>query len=72
MKPSEEQKQLIELISNEIEGWQNTNDITSMSHWTLIEEFCNYEVDALLDDFQRKRLNNGLDEIMGVIKSMTK
>lgn len=70
MKPSEEQKQLISLISNEIAGWENTNDINSPSHWTLIEEFCNYEVDALLYDTQRKRLNNALDEIMGVIKSM--
>lgn len=65
MKPSENQKQLIRQIANEILGWHNTNDIDSSSHWNLIAEFCE-SLD--LPERQESILNNCLDEIMTIIK----
>ena len=65
MKPNEQQKELISKISNEISGWQNTNDIDSSSHWNLIEEFCRT---CDLSEHQESILNNCLDEIMTIIK----
>lgn len=65
MKPSEKQKELISKISKEINGWINTNDITSSSHWNLITEFCE-SLD--LPERQESILNNCLDEIMTIIK----
>lgn len=67
MKPSEQQKDLITKISNEIAGWANTNDIDSSSHWNLIEEFCE---SLELQEYQQNKLNDALDEIMSFIKEI--
>lgn len=67
MKPSEKQKQLIRQIASEISGWESTNDIDSPSHWNLIEEFCE---SLELTEKKELALNQSLDEIMSLIKSV--
>jgi hypothetical protein len=67
MKPTQEQKDLITAISNEISGWASTNDIDSSSHWNLIEEFC---MSLELQEYQQKQLNNALDGVMSFIKEI--
>lgn len=66
MKPTQEQKDLINAISREISGWQTTNDIDSSSNWTLIEEFCE---SLELSEKKELALNQALDEILSIIKS---
>ena len=67
MKPSQKQKDLIIAISNEIAGWENTNDIDSPSHWNLIEEFCeSLELDIPIESV----LKNAIDDIMTIIKTI--
>ena len=39
MKPSQDQKDFVEELLKSISGFSSTNDITSPSHITLIEEF---------------------------------
>lgn len=65
MKPSQEQKDLINAISSEISGWQSTNDIDSSSHWNLISEFCE---SLELSEEETQDLNFSLDNIMTLIK----
>jgi len=67
MKPTQEQKDLINAISKEISGWVVTNDIDSPSHWNLIEEFCE---SLELQEYQQNKLNDALDEIMSFIKEI--
>lgn len=67
MKPTQEQKDLIIAISNEIAGWASTNDIDSSSHWNLIKEFCG---GLELQRYQEENLNNALDELMSFVKEI--
>lgn len=67
MKPTQEQKDLITAISNEISGWVSTNDIDSPSHWNLIKDFCE---SLELQEYQQNNLNNAMNGLMSFIKEI--
>ena len=71
MKANEKQKLLIDNIVSLTNYWKDTNDISSPSHTTLIEEECNASADDLNIDYDDERilkLNDALLDLLNVIR----
>lgn len=71
MKANEKQKLLIDNIVSLTSYWKDTNDISSPSHATLIEEECNSCADELNLDYDDERilkLNNALLDLLNAIR----
>lgn len=69
MKPNTKQLSLIQDIAAEIASWSKTNDISSPSHWNLIEEFVKYQLDVELNEEDTRHLADALSGIMEVIRN---
>lgn len=50
MKPTEEQKETIDVIISIIKTWKSTNDINSPTHVCDIEEFTYADLADIVDD----------------------
>lgn len=68
MKPTTKQKEIYELIIKQIKSWENTNDISSPSHYTYIMEEIQKEEN--LDKDQEIILYNKLADLFYFIKNM--
>ena len=71
MKANETQKKVIDGITSLMGYWKSTNDITSPSHMTLIEEECNLladELDIEYDDERLTEIEGKLADIWSIIK----
>jgi hypothetical protein len=47
MKPSKKQIEFCETLKNILQGWIDSNDINSPSHFTIIEEFIETNLESL-------------------------
>ena len=68
MKPTTKQKEICELIIKQIKSWENTNDISSPSHYTYIME--EIQKEETLDKDQEIILYNKLADLFYFIKNM--
>lgn len=60
MKPTARQREMCELIIRQAKSWHDTNDISSPSHYTYIEE----ELQALdLDENQQELFYKKLSDL---------
>lgn len=60
MKPSKKQKAFINAVIQQIESYQSTNDLSSPSHYTLIDE----TAEAIIEDYNlTEREQKELSEI---------
>lgn len=56
MKPTGKHKKIIDNILTTISYWQSSNDISSPSHLTLIEEGCNLLADEINMDYEDENI----------------
>lgn len=69
MKATSRQKVLGTSIAAEIAAHMNTNDINSPSHWTLIEEYVNNNLENFsLADADKEKLIDAISEILTIIR----
>jgi len=66
MKPTINQKDLIEIVSSIIDGWRNTNDISSPTIQSDIKEELS-KIDYLTTQ-DKKKLTNEIQSILNTIK----
>jgi hypothetical protein len=65
MKPNERQVKLVLDIAATILHWQNTNDISSPSHWNLIDE----DVDLMgLNEKDSEQLSEHIGSILSIVR----
>lgn len=67
MKPTEKQKHLIKTIENIIQLWNETNDLYSPSHKTLIEESIECELEDYTDN-DKQMLENILENLLFYVR----
>ena len=70
MKPTEIQIKAIDSIISIIETWKDTNDISSPTHYTDIEEFLYADLDEIIPYRQRECLENELSKVFDRIKRL--
>jgi hypothetical protein len=71
MKPTERQIKAIESVESLCAIWKSSNDISSPSHYTLIdEEMQALEWDLNLQEDSTNELNNYLNAVLLEIKSL--
>lgn len=69
MKPSKIQKCLCDTIRSHVNFWKYTNDITSPTHTSDIEEDClSLEEEDIIDDKKRVTLEHLLKELYWFIR----
>lgn len=66
MKPTDKQKKVITNILSTIKYWSNTNDITSPSHLTLIEE----DMNSLADELDMEYDDNNIEELVSKLSDL--
>lgn len=72
MKPTELQKEVIDLCISELNFWKNTNDITSPTHSCDIDEEINKLVcEDKITEIQAARISGGLHSLWHTIRCMT-
>jgi len=67
MKPSEIQKYLCDIIRSQVNYWKYTNDITSPTHTSDIEEDC-LELEDIISDEKIVALEHLLKELYWFIR----
>jgi hypothetical protein len=65
MKPNKNQLIVINTIKSSIEDWNNTNDISSPSHWNLIDESIN-----TLEDVVDVEIAEAINEKLGTLLTL--
>lgn len=71
MKPSELQKEIIELVISQAKFWMNTNDINSPTHFTdNFEEVEKFVCEDKISDTKAEDLVNALDNLYRVIRDI--
>lgn len=74
MKPTEKQKhfceQLQKIMIENISHWQTTNDITSPSHFTLIDESVDVDKLNYLSEYQVGKLRDLIGNIYYIVKTV--
>lgn len=60
----------IDMCINTLNGFKNTNDLSSPSHYTIIDEFCFDLEDDILDGVNPELLGESLKDILGIIKNI--
>lgn len=65
MKLNLNQRRVLKIVNDSVADWTQTNDISSPSHFTLIEENI-YSED--LDEDLKGTLMNAIDELYRIIK----
>lgn len=68
MKPTDKQIQIIDSVISIVKTWKNTNDITSPTHYTDIEEFIDADLDELIPNSQIKCIVNELSRLFNRIQ----
>lgn len=69
MKPNENQLKVIAFFKECLIDWENTNDISSPSHHTLIDENRDkYLIDFKLNDLHL--IDNCIDEMLKIIRNL--
>ena len=63
MKANKIQNYLCDVILSQQSFWRNSNDITSPTHLTDIEEVCFAQLDNLISDDDRKELVEKLQDL---------
>lgn len=60
----------IDMCINALCGFKNTNDLSSPSHYTIIDEFVFDLEDDILDGTNPELLGESLKDILGIIKNI--
>jgi hypothetical protein len=79
MKPNDNQKEVIQAISNTVSYWEQTNDINSPSHFSEIDEWWinipsvskNTVLEDQLDDLNLKdMISNHITELLYLVRKV--
>ena len=68
MKTTEKQNKIIDTVLSIIRTWQNTNDITSPTHYTDIREFLDADLEDDIDPDDISELDNIIAMLLDFIK----
>lgn len=68
MKPTERQKKVCEAIMNQISYWQTSNDITSPTHDTDIEDCLWAELEGVITDRDIHNIERELEKLLQYIR----
>lgn len=60
----------IDMCINALNGFKNTNDLSSPNHYTIIDEFCFDLEDDILDGVNPELLGESLKDILGIVKNI--
>lgn len=60
----------IDMCINALNSFRNTNDLSSLSHYTIIDEFVFDLEDDILDGVNPYLLGESLKDILGIIKNI--
>lgn len=55
---------------NILDGFKNSNDLNSPSHYTIVNEFCFDLEDSILDEVNPNLLGESLKDILGIVKNI--
>ena len=68
MKANKIQQYICDVIHSQANFWKHTNDITSPTHLTDIEEECYAQLENLINDDERDELIHKLEELYWYIR----
>lgn len=68
MKANKIQQYLCDVINNQQDFWKHSNDITSPTHLTDIDEECFAQLCNLIDDEDREEFQDKLKELYWFIR----
>lgn len=68
MKANKIQQYICDVINSQQDFWKHSNDITSLTHISDIEEECKAQFGNLLSDEEIERLANKLSELYWFIR----
>lgn len=68
MKPTKRQMRIMEFCIGIIGTWENTNDITSPTHFNDLHDFLFADLEDTLKDDQLECLENKLSDVLWLIK----
>lgn len=69
MKPTIEQLELIKFCKGYISTWENTNDISSPTHYNDLTDFINADLEEY-PDMVKEDLENALCNLLDIIKNV--
>ena len=72
MKPTELQKKVCEHIITEVKYWMNSNDITSPTHYSDLNDCLFIELEDDLTEYQITELEINLRSLLNLIKNIEK
>lgn len=67
---SKNQELAIDMCINALNSFKNTNDLSSPSHHTIIDEFVFDLEDDILDGVNPELLRESLKDILGIVKNI--
>lgn len=70
MKPTERQKKVCEAVINQISYWQNTNDITSPTHDSDIEDCLWAELEGIITAREIHNIERELEKLLQYIRKV--
>lgn len=77
MKPNQNQKEVIKAVACCILHWENTNDINSPIHWSMIDDFVrdnpdiDYDLETTLSESGiREAISDKLSELLTLIRQI--
>lgn len=68
-KPNENQIEILDYVSSQINYWKRTNDINSPTHQGDMEEEM-WKIEELLSDDQKEKILESLNNLLTTIKSV--
>ena len=72
MKTNKTQQYICDVIQNQQNYWKHSNDITSPTHLTDIEEECFAQLDDLISDEDREEFEEKLKDLYRFIRKFDK